>query len=97
MNDQETPVKEQAQPPYTWPAYAPGTGQQWRSDGPYASPSYVRRRSHWPWIVLIVVLLFAFVTGGAFFLASQPGIHFREHYHHDAALHRGRQPYDRTE
>ena len=65
-----------SQPPYTWPAYAPGTGQQWRSAGPYASPSYVRRRSRWPWIALIVVLLFAFVTGGAFFLASSLGYAF---------------------
>jgi hypothetical protein len=56
--------------------YAPRTEQQWRSGGPYASPSYVRKRSHWPWIVLIVVLLFAFVTGGAFFLASSLGYTF---------------------
>jgi hypothetical protein len=89
MNDQEIPVKEQAQPvseegaprteeptpeehaqqatpppkyeqawpttpapfipyaqaPYTWPVYANGVGQQWSSGGPYASPSYERRRT----------------------------------------------------
>lgn len=47
--------------PYTWPMYAPRTGQQWRSD--------------WPWIVLIIILLVAFMTGGAFFLASSLGYH----------------------
>ena len=118
MNDQDIPVKEQAQPvsevgaprieerkpepqpqpqatpppqyeqvrpttpppfipytqaPYSWPVYAPATGQQWRSGVPYASP-YARRR--WPWIVLIVVLLIVFVTGGAFFLASSLGYNF---------------------
>ena len=61
--------------PYTWPMYAPGTGQQRRSDWPSASPSYTRRRSQWPWIVLIIILLVAFVTGWAFFLASSLGYH----------------------
>ena len=67
-----------AQSPYTWPVYAPGTGQQWRSGGPYGPPSYTygRRRSAWPWVVLIVVLLAAFVTGGALFLASSLGYNF---------------------
>lgn len=64
------------QPPYTWPVYTPGTGQQWRSGQPYASPSYMRRRSHWPWIVFIIVLLLAFVAGGALFLASSVGYNF---------------------
>lgn len=58
-----------AQSPYTWPMYADGGGPQWRSGGPYASPTYMHRRSHWPWIVLIILLLVVFVTGGAFFLA----------------------------
>jgi hypothetical protein len=64
------------QSPYTWPAYAPGTGQQWRNGWPYASPSYVRRRSNWPWIMLIIVVLVAFLIGGAFFLASSLGYNF---------------------
>lgn len=63
------------QPPYTWPVYAPGTGQQWRSGAPYASP-YMRRQSHWPWIVLVLVLLSAFLIGGALFLASTLGYNF---------------------
>src|SRR5579863_7740689 len=69
------PFMPYAQAPYTWPVYAPATGQQWRSDVPYASP-YVRRRSHWPWIVLVLVLLLVFVSGGAFFLVSSLGYTF---------------------
>jgi len=69
------PFIPNAQAPYTWPVYAPATGQQWRSGVPYASP-YLRRRSHWPWIVLIIVLLVVFVTGGVFFLVSSLGYNF---------------------
>jgi hypothetical protein len=70
-----TPQPPYAQPPYTWPVYAPGTGQQWRGGRPYASPpySYVPRRTHWPWIVLIVVMLFVLLASGAFFLAGTLG------------------------
>src|SRR5215471_16146569 len=63
------PFIPSTQAPYTWPMYAPGTGQQWRSGVPYDSP-YVRRRNHWPWVVVILVLIFAFVIGGTFFLSS---------------------------
>jgi hypothetical protein len=36
----------------------------------------MRRRSNWPWIVLVIVLLAVFVCGGAFFLASSLGYNF---------------------
>lgn len=65
-----------AQAPYTWPMYANGVGPQWSRGGPYAPPSYTQRRSHWPWIVLIIVLLVVFVVGGALFLASSLGYTF---------------------
>jgi len=60
------------QPPYTWPTYAPGTEQQWRSRGQFAAP-YARKHSRWPWIVLSLVLLFMLITGGTFFLVSSLG------------------------
>ena len=63
------------QAPYTWPVYAPATGQQWRNGVPYASP-YVRRRSHWHWIALVIVLLVVFVSGAAWFVASSLGYTF---------------------
>lgn len=65
-----------AQSPYTWPMYADGVGQQWSRGGPYTSPTYMRRRSNWPWIVLVTVLLFVFLTSGAFLLASSVGYNF---------------------
>lgn len=67
------PFKPYAQSPYTWPMYADGVGPQWSRGGPYASLTYMRRRSHWPWIVLVIVLLLVFLTGGAFFLVSSLG------------------------
>ena len=65
-----------AQPPYTWPVYTNGAGPQGNSGGPYAPPTYMPRRSHWPWVVLIIVLLVLFVGGGAWFLASSLGYTF---------------------
>ncbi len=61
------------QSPHTWPAYTPGTWQPWRSGSQFVPPSPPRRRSGWPWIVLILVLLFMLLTGGAIFLASNLG------------------------
>jgi hypothetical protein len=66
------PFVPNTQGPYTWPVYAPGTRQQWRSERPYAYP-YMRRRRNWPWVMLIVVLLLVFMTGGALFLVSSLG------------------------
>jgi Putative adhesin len=65
-----------AQSPYTWPVYANGVDQQWSRGRPYAPPTSTRRRSNWPWIVLIVVLLVVFVSGGAWFVASSLGYTF---------------------
>lgn len=36
----------------------------------------MRKRSNWPWITLIIVLLFVFVAGGALFVASSLGFNF---------------------
>lgn len=62
-----------AQPPSTWSTYADGVGQPWSRGGPYAPPTYMRRRSRWPWVVLIVVLLVVLVSGGAWFVVSSLG------------------------
>jgi hypothetical protein len=70
------PFIPSAPPPYTWPTYSNGVGPQWSRGGPYAPPTYMRRRSNWPWIVLIVVLLVVLVSGGAWFLASSLGYTF---------------------
>jgi putative adhesin len=65
-----------AQPPSPWPAYANWAGQPWSRGGPYAPPAYMRRRSNWPWVVLIVVLLVVLVSGGVWFVASSLGDKF---------------------
>lgn len=56
--------------------YTNGVGPQWSRGGPYASPTSMRRRSNWPWIVLVIVLLAVFVCGGVWFLASSLGNNF---------------------
>src|SRR5690242_9697587 len=70
------PYTPYAQSPYTWPRYNVGVEPQWSRGGPYAPPTYMRRRSNWPWIVLVIVLLIIFMSGGAWFTVSGLGYTF---------------------